>query len=145
MPTFFLEEMPKHPLQIFAQGQYKYPLESWLQGSKGYAVEDPGLRDLAANLVGTNSERKTELGWGWISWILRCQEAIFGDCFPDVSMSILIENVWSLGKKHLEQIWRLKRPLALNWPFCFGTWELLLARGVTKSSKAQFLVSMLLH
>jgi len=52
---FFLEEMPKHLPQIFTQGQYKYPLESWLQGSKGYAVEDPGLRDLAANLVGTNS------------------------------------------------------------------------------------------
>lgn len=63
----------------------------------------------------------TELGWGWISWILRCQEAIFGDCFLDVSMAIMIEHVWSLGKKHLEQIWRLK---ALGAQLTFLFWNL---------------------
>ena len=73
--------------------------------------------------VGSNGA-STELGWGWMSWILRCQEAIFRDCFPDVSMAIMIEHVWSLGKKHLEQIWRLE---ALGAQLTFLFWNLGIA------------------
>ena len=86
----------------------------------------------------------TELGWGWISWILRCQEAIFRDCFPDVSMSIMIEHVWSLGKKTSRADMKIKKALGAQLTFLFWNLRIASCKGgnkIKQSSVSCFHVS----